>query len=274
MDRVNTYGLNSPVASAELNDIQDTALGIAQMAGTWVTRPALYATGTTISDVFVGPTAGLVIGTTTVLPAQVETALSGTLAANTWYYVYGYNSSGAIAYEVSTTAPDAHLRHKTSDTSRAYVGCIRTRFASAAVIPFRMERGVYRWRWSKGADYSSYAGTPSEMWLFADQFTSGAGAANKVVSPKPGGVPMLPPHARMLALRGACFGNTASALDLGTGGDTGDRWAVFQPGSAGQFTDWQSLDIEVDASQQVRYAVAHSGDFSVAIAFHGFSENI
>lgn len=274
MDRVNTYGLNSPVASSELNSIQDNALGIAQMAGTWVTRPALYATGTAVTDVYVGATAGLVIGTTTVLPAQVETALSGTLAANTWYYVYGYNSSGAIAYEVSTTAPDAYLRHKTGDASRTYVGCFRTRFASASVIPFRMERGVYRWRWSKGFDYSSYAGTPSEMWLFADQFTGNVAATNKVVSPKPGGVPMLPPHARMLALRGACLGNTSSALDLGTGGDTGDRWAVFQPGNTTQFTDWQSFDIEVDASQQVRYAVAHSGNFNVAIAFHGFSENI
>lgn len=59
--------------------------------------------------------------------------LSG-LSANTWYYVYVFNNSGALDWEWSTTAPDTPYfgaaRSKTGDTSRRFVFCFRSNGSS------------------------------------------------------------------------------------------------------------------------------------------------
>lgn len=57
--------------------------------------------------------------------------LSGlSLTASTWYHLYGYLSSGTPAIELVTTAPAAPYsgvaRAKTGDTSRRYLGSIRS----------------------------------------------------------------------------------------------------------------------------------------------------
>lgn len=57
------------------------------------------------------------------------TASSLSLSSSTWYHVYVYLSSGTPAMEVVTTAPVAWkgtAYSKTSDTSRRYVGSIKT----------------------------------------------------------------------------------------------------------------------------------------------------
>jgi hypothetical protein len=52
------------------------------------------------------------------------------LAASTWYHLYGYLNAGTPAIELSTTAPAAAYngtaRSKTGDTSRRYLGSIKT----------------------------------------------------------------------------------------------------------------------------------------------------
>ena len=50
----------------------------------------------------------------------------GALAADTRYWVYGYESGGVLAYERSTTAPDSRLQYKTGDKSRVYTTPIVT----------------------------------------------------------------------------------------------------------------------------------------------------
>lgn len=57
------------------------------------------------------------------------------LSANTWYYLYVFESSGGVLdWEHSTTAPSspyiAGARHKTSDSTRRYVGAFRTNGSS------------------------------------------------------------------------------------------------------------------------------------------------
>ncbi len=57
------------------------------------------------------------------------TASSLSLSSSTWYHVYVYLSSGSPAMEVVTTAPVAwkgSAYSKTGDTSRRYVGSVRT----------------------------------------------------------------------------------------------------------------------------------------------------
>ena len=60
--------------------------------------------------------------------------INPSLSASTWYYCYVYDNSGTPAGECVTTAPAAAwfgtARSKTSDTSRRYVGAIRTNGSS------------------------------------------------------------------------------------------------------------------------------------------------
>jgi hypothetical protein len=67
------------------------------------------------------------------------TLSSLSLAVSTWYHLYGYLNAGTPAIELSTTAPAAaysgFARSKTGDTSRRYVGSIKTN-ASSAILNF------------------------------------------------------------------------------------------------------------------------------------------
>ena len=65
-----------------------------------------------------------------ILEAPSDIALTGlSLSNSTWYHVYFYSNSGTPAIELSTTAPAAYHGHsyqKTGDTSRRYVGSVKT----------------------------------------------------------------------------------------------------------------------------------------------------
>lgn len=56
------------------------------------------------------------------------------LSANTWYYLYVFESSGVIDWEWSATAPTSPYvgtaRSKTSDVTRRYIGAFRTNGSS------------------------------------------------------------------------------------------------------------------------------------------------
>jgi hypothetical protein len=68
------------------------------------------------------------------------------LAANTWYYVYCYNDGTAtLALEVSTDVPTNSLLFKSTDTTRAYLGCFRTD-AGSLPIPMESVNGKYTLR--------------------------------------------------------------------------------------------------------------------------------
>ena len=59
-----------------------------------------------------------------------STKTLSSLSANTWYYVYVFESSGVLDWEHSTTAPASpyfgSARSKTGDSSRRFVFCFRT----------------------------------------------------------------------------------------------------------------------------------------------------
>jgi hypothetical protein len=52
--------------------------------------------------------------------------LSGGLVAATRYWVYAYENAGALAFAVSTTAPDAGLRYMTGNEAYYYVSTFYT----------------------------------------------------------------------------------------------------------------------------------------------------
>lgn len=247
MDRVTTYAALDEVASADLNAIQDNALGIAQVTGRWVTRPTLRSTGN--GDVVVGATAGLILGTSTVLPAKGETTVSGgTLSVNAWHYVYAYNSSGAIAYEVSTTVPDSHLRHKAGDTTRAYVGCARSANSTSAFMPFVMHGGRYVYQLSALASWPARWGNGTDTGAWVDQSLAYG----------------VPPTSRLADLH--LFASNSQtgyivAIGLRTTGDTADSRIL----SARAVASGTVLEVEVTlpwvltSSQHVEYRVYNSG---------------
>lgn len=71
--------------------------------------------------------------------ASDSTKTLSSLSANTWYYLYAFESSGAIDWEHSTTAPASPYfgtaRSKTSDTSRRFIGLFKTG-ASSQIFKF------------------------------------------------------------------------------------------------------------------------------------------
>ncbi|HYG07649.1 MAG TPA: hypothetical protein VD865_14755 [Stenotrophomonas sp.] len=67
------------------------------------------------------------------LPA--DTTTSGALAANTWYHVYLFESAGAAAVELVTTAPgnpySGTARSKSTDANRRFLGSAKTNAVGA-----------------------------------------------------------------------------------------------------------------------------------------------
>lgn len=223
--------------SADLNAIQDRAIGAVQASGAFFGyRPVLSSTGTT--NLVIGASGGIAMGTGA-SQAIVGTGAGSTvtltgLSNDTWYYVYAYNSatwpSVTVAYEYNTTAPDAALLIKNSDALRTYIGCFRTD-SSGNVLPFRSSRsGVYVYRLSKIATAgflvlnTGTAATPTDVSL--------AG--------------FVPPHARIAMLVAEVAGTVGQRSKLYTKGDT----LGYYPLAPGGITQ---LDIETDSAQAIQY---------------------
>lgn len=87
----------------------------------WVSGTALTVSGG----------AAYIEGSSNVLRATSAIAKTGlSLSASTWYHVYLYDNAGTPDFELSTTAPaspyNGTARSKTGDSSRRYVGSVRT----------------------------------------------------------------------------------------------------------------------------------------------------
>jgi len=91
-----TYLLLNPPVLYDLNILPLGWVGLLDSGGHWT---LIYHNVTTVYDV----------------------TTSGALAADTRYYIYGYESGGSLAFERSTTVPDTRLQYKTGDKSRVYV---------------------------------------------------------------------------------------------------------------------------------------------------------
>lgn len=158
------------------------------------------ATGNT--GVYVPPIEALSLldGTTWVAKSlATETQLSTvthnggvTLSADTWYYVYGYIATGALALQISLDAPEAGLIWKGSAVgTHRYLFCFRTD-SSGVALPMRMSRGRYLYRVS--------AITSTELRALN---TTTEVTATDVILARGGtsGRELLPPHARVARVR-------------------------------------------------------------------------
>lgn len=270
MIRIYTYVPASQVLSADLNAFQDRVVGASQATGAFFGyRPVLSSTGTT--NLVIGYHGGVVMGSVPATaitggPSAGSTVVLAGLAANTWYYVYAYNSASypsvTVAYEYNTTTPSADLTQKSTDNLRTYVGCFRTD-GSSNVIPFRTTRsGKYLYRWS------GLAGTRTDL-LCLGAGVSATFAAGDVILRNASLVSLIPPHARIAQLRAKVNGAIGTFAQVCTKGDVGDSIDVpallAVPGMA-HF----DFEIETDSALTIQYQKNTATDLTLYVL--GFEE--
>lgn len=225
-------------------------------------RPTLYSDSAgAATDVYVGPIGRLVLGSRILSSAALEVPTpGGGLAAETWYYVYGYDSSGVLAVEASTTAPESTLTFKTADTTRRYLGCFRTTTGSA-VLPFRAVNGRYLYRASgdPGSELQALLATGTVG--ATDLILAYGGTATKE---------LIPPHARLARL--------SSSLSA-TGGEVtatfytkGDSGTTIRQEHADGIQAGMEFDIETDSSRTIRYTLTIGSAGSLQVRVIGFEE--
>lgn len=192
MDRAHGWVPNELVASADLNEVQDRAASLYDVAAThnghgprlWsqtgtvlqVQGPSMMSRGSVTTAVRFDALNGVVD------PAALPTPV--VLGPNAWYYVYLINIGSRSApngdFEISTTGPDTASRaFKSGDGSRLYLGCFLTD-GSNNIRPFRCEDGRFLYEFNAALT----AGTGTTTGSFADVDLS----------------PFLPPHARVARL--------------------------------------------------------------------------
>lgn len=215
------------------------------------------------TDVFVGPIATLVLGSRVLSSAaalEVPTP-GGGLAAETWYYVYAYDSSGTLAVEASTTAPESSLTFKTSDTTRRYLGCFRTSTGSV-VLPFRSVNGrfLHRASWDTASELQALLATTGVS--ATDVILARGGTASKE---------LIPPHTRMARVQStlSATGGEATATFL-TKGDTPGT-TIRQEHADGIQASMEFL-IETDSARTVQYALTLGSTGSLTLRVVGFEE--
>lgn len=127
----------------------------------------------------------------------------GALAADTRYWVYGYESGGVLAYERSTTAPDSRLQYKTGDKSRVY---ITTFVTSAFMVPvgYTQSGRVYTYElFVPSASEGGAAGGPHGNLVLNDAMLTGGTALNLGIA--------VPSYARQAVVKAGTIGFAASS---------------------------------------------------------------
>lgn len=179
---------------------------------------------------------------------------SGTLNADTNYYVYATVSASVLTFEVSATAPDAALTWKTGATgTHRYLFCFHT---SSAGVPLamRMSRGRYLYRLSA---------LTTELRALN---TSSAAAATDVILARAGtaGRELLPAHARIARLLSevTAAGNHVDdtvVVSYGMNGDLGTGAAfIHRVYGASSATNHAVFDCECDSARTIDYSITLS----------------
>ena len=172
--------------------------------------------------------------------------ISPTLGANTWYHCYIYDNSGVAALECVTTAPATAwvgtARSKTSDTTRRYVGSIRTN-GSSQLFNFLTEGAgglqIVRWRNDVTNDNRI--------------LTNGSATTNTSVdasSRAPVTSRAIEVTIYNLATGGVCYFDTDDAGSSGTGLDPDSSIGLFALNASAINTTYLPLN----SSQAFRYA--------------------
>lgn len=107
------------------------------------------------------------LGRVVAVPSSIaKTGLS--LAADTWFHVYLYLNAGTPDVEIVSTAPatsySGSARSKTGDTSRRYLGSVRTN-GSGSIRRFSMDGTAIRWEEDvRAAPFRVLAGGTASTW--------------------------------------------------------------------------------------------------------------
>lgn len=228
-DGSNWFRLGSQLVAAEAGYINGLQLE-------WVsTTQVRVATG-----------AAQIESTKQILVVPSALTISPTLGANTWYHCYVYDNSGVVALECVTTAPATAwvgtARSKTSDTSRRYVGSIRTN-GSSQLFNFLAEGSgslqIVRWRNDVTNDNRI--------------LTNGSATTNTAVdasSRAPVTARAIEVTIYNLATGGVCYFDTDDAGSSGTGLDPDSSIGLFALNASAINTTYLPLN----SSQAFRYA--------------------
>ena len=174
----------------------------------------------------------------------------GSFANNTWYYVYAYVSSGALAFQITTTAPEASLVWKNGTTTHRYLRSFRTN-ASGVIYRFRASGNNVTYRRSGHTTNAFSVLSASATASFTDVDCS----------------VFVPPHARLARLwanfqiaddadgqRQALFrtnGDSSSSFGLKTQDKVAQQDAMFE--------------IELDSSRVFEYSIVDAASPTNAI---------
>lgn len=271
-----------------------TAYAIAAVDGLIVwTRRARVATGGAASGntgIWVPPIEALVLSDGAAwkpFSLAAETQLttgshfaSGTLAADTFYYVYAKVAASALTFELSVTAPDAGLVWKTGTTgTHRFLFCIRTD-SSGVPLPMRMYHGRYLYRASAITATELRCLNTSTAVALTDVILARASGGTTGVA----GLELIPPHARVAQVRAGLVvsGNAADdqvTVALVTKGDTTAntvRIDLYAPAAsiAGERDAW----VETDDARTLRYSLAFAAadasnpTATLQLFVHGFEE--
>jgi hypothetical protein len=265
MDRVHEAVSGQILPAAKFNELQDNALGIAQVPGLLIGGDRVSSDGATIR---VSHISTFVIGTNRYGGSGDLVITPSGLVAGTWYYIYAYISGGVIAAELSADVPWVGYTFKNLTSTHRYLGCVRATGA-AAVLPFRKSGNRYRYRVS--------AGPASDTFNATNGVLSGAGIttwADLTLAHHTSGETLLPPHARLAQIelrveRGSGTGQLQAGVRT-----KGDATTL----GAGDDSAHRETEIETDSSQRIQWAATFDAvptpdeQANLAVRVLGFTE--
>lgn len=123
----------------------------------WITSPAntdttlimgLRLTWNSATQITVGAGACYIPASGKVVSKATTTVINPTgLAANTWYYLYAFESGGTLAFEYLTTAPTTYFfpAKQSSVNTRRFIGSFKTMPASTSIAGFNDDGSWIYW---------------------------------------------------------------------------------------------------------------------------------
>lgn len=252
---VNVSAASAPVAGQVLTATSGTA-AIWQTPSAWVDHiSGLVPTWVSATAIDITPGSAYIESLGLVYVSGATISLTGlTTTATTWYYLYLYDNAGTPAVEVSTTAPAAPYmgtaRSKSADTSRRFLGVLKTAGAADTIIKFQQFKDRWLWRTSTGTVFRA---------LSAGNATVATSVSLSVGVPVTSGVALL-----------RVFNLGPSGVNMYTshGDDVVDsndsNYLALAPGKEAY------VDHPINSSQQIQYLNSATGGSSY-IDIYGFT---
>lgn len=216
----------------------------------------IRALDATINVVRCAVTAG---GARYVLAAPTTIDISG-IGSGNWCYLYGYVSAGAIAFEASTTTPDATKRFKGGDTTRIYLGCARKTSTGKVRAFFKKDRRV---RYLVDFSLTATSGVSNNLLMASQTGDTGAHDISCVEA--------VPPHVFDADIAVDLTGAAAQTATLTGGGGTGSAKIVVKQNTANGDQQLYRAHMNLDVNQAFS-ATASSGSLVARYFVEGFDD--